>query len=38
MTNDTERLKGAIRISWCHQTVVDSNIFINLEKKIKNLT
>jgi cysteine desulfurase len=37
MTNDAERLKGAIRISWCHQTVINDDIFCVLNEKVKNL-
>jgi cysteine desulfurase len=37
MTNDAERLKGAIRISWCHQTVINDDIFRALNEKVKNL-
>ncbi len=37
MTSDEEIIKGAVRISWCHQTKINDEIFTILNKKIKNL-
>jgi len=38
MTNDEEILKGAVRISWCHQTIINDELFKLLDSKIKNLS
>ena len=38
MTNNDEIVRGAIRMSWCHQTKIDDNIFKILNDKINNLT
>jgi len=38
MTNDQEIIKGAIRMSWCHQTKIHDELFKLLDSKIKSLT